>query len=218
MSRVSFVCTWLTSFNSSYSFVQPCLSQEGQNVIYFDVFEHISWTIHFEKLLSDDSESSAFNKNVFNRASCLKGQTLWFWFLFQNERVSKLCMTNAQSGYNDLFSSWFSKSWSPFSQGGLNLEEFIIDVNVSSLLPFCVKEFTDCRFQIGICNGDNFRALSFPLTPMWLGIQHKIIFLWLDIESSLLSSLTINGFSSFLFFSDVNTESESENMIYLLCP
>ena len=27
---------------------------------------------------------------------------------------------------------------------------------------------------------------SFALSPMWLGIQHKIIFLWLDIESSLL--------------------------------
>ena len=25
-------------------------------------------------------------------------------------------------------------------------------------------------------------ARSFPLTPMWPGIQHKIIFLWLDIE------------------------------------
>ena len=59
-------------------------------------------------------------------------------------------------------------------------------------------------------------VLSFPFTPMWLGIQHKIIFLWLDIESSLLSSLTINGFSRFLFFSDVKTESESENMINLL--
>ena len=60
-------------------------------------------------------------------------------------------------------------------------------------------------------------ALSFPLTPMWLGIQHMIISLWLDIESSLLSILTINGFSSFLFLSDVNTESESENIINLLC-
>ena len=60
-------------------------------------------------------------------------------------------------------------------------------------------------------------ALSFLLTPMWLGIQHKIIFLRQDIESSLLSSLTINDFSGFLFFSDVNTESESENMINLLC-
>ena len=58
-------------------------------------------------------------------------------------------------------------------------------------------------------------ALSFPLTPMWLKTQHKII----DIESSLMSSLTINGFSwvFFLFLSDVNTESESENMINLLC-
>ena len=34
-----FFFTWLSSFNSSYFFVQPCLSQEGQNVIYFDVFE-----------------------------------------------------------------------------------------------------------------------------------------------------------------------------------
>ena len=57
-------------------------------------------------------------------------------------------MTNAQSGYNDLFSFRRSKSRSPFSQGGLNLEEFIIDVHVPSLLPFFVKEFTDYRFQI----------------------------------------------------------------------
>ena len=33
-----------------------------------------------------------------------------------------------------------------------------MDVNAPSLLPFCVKELTDCRFQIGICNGENFRA------------------------------------------------------------
>ena len=59
-------------------------------------------------------------------------------------------------------------------------------------------------------------AFSLPLTPMWLGIQHMIISLWLDIESSLFSSLINNGFSSILFFNDVNTESESENMIYLL--
>ena len=67
-------------------------------------------------------------------------------------------MTNAQSGYNDLFSSRCSKSWSPFSQGGLNFEEFIMDVFVPSLLPFYVKEFTDYRFQIGIWNGDSFRV------------------------------------------------------------
>ena len=45
-------------------------------------------------------------------------------------------MTNVQSGYKDLFSSRCTKSWSPFSQGGLNLEEFIIDVHVASLWPF----------------------------------------------------------------------------------
>ena len=99
-------------------FVLPCFSQEGQNVIDFDVFEQFSQTSHFEKSLSDDSESSAFYKNVFNRASCLTRQTLWLWFLFLYESVSKPCMTNAQSGYNDLFSSRCSKSWSPFSQGG----------------------------------------------------------------------------------------------------
>ena len=49
--------------------VQLCLSQEGQNVIYFDVLEQIGKVIYFEKSLSDNSESSAFYKNVFNRAS-----------------------------------------------------------------------------------------------------------------------------------------------------
>ena len=42
-------------------------------------------------------------------------------------------------------------------------------------------------------------TLSFPLTPMWLGIEHIIIFLWLDIESSLLNCLIIRGFSSFYY-------------------
>ena len=38
----------------------------------------------------------------------------------------------------------FLKAGSPFFQVGLNLEEFIMEVNISSLMPFCVKEFTDC--------------------------------------------------------------------------
>ena len=59
-------------------------------------------------------------------------------------------------------------------------------------------------------------GLSLPLTPIWLGIQHMIITLWLDIESSLFSSLIINGVSSILFFNVINTESESEIMVYLL--
>ena len=60
-------------------------------------------------------------------------------------------------------------------------------------------------------------TLSFPITLIWLGIQHKMSSHKKIIESSLLSSLTINGFSSFLFFMDVKTESESENIINLLC-
>ena len=57
-------------------------------------------------------------------------------------------------------------------------------------------------------------ALSFPLTPMWLGIQHIISFLF-DIESNLLNSLMIRGFWNFLFLNDSKTESESENINFL---
>ena len=39
ISRISFVCTRLTSFKLSFFYI--CLSQEGQNVIYFDVLEQI---------------------------------------------------------------------------------------------------------------------------------------------------------------------------------
>ena len=89
-------------------------------------------------------------QNVFNRACYLTGQTLWLWFLFQDENVSKSCMTNAQSEYNDFFSSWFSKSWSPFSQGGLDLEEFIMDDHVQSDGVFrviTIKSLTSLLFS-----------------------------------------------------------------------
>ena len=146
------------------------------------------------------------SENVFNGARRLTRQTLWLLFLFQYEKVSKLCMTNSQSGYFDLFSSWFSKSWSPFFQSGLGLEEFIVDVIIPALLPFCVKEFIDFGFQVSIWNpeyvGSRFQAdlaaesaLSFPLTPMHLEIQHIIISLLFDIESSQLNSFIIRGFS-----------------------
>ena len=61
-------------------------------------------------------------------------------------------MTNAQSGYNDLFSSLFSQSRSPFSQSGLDLDKFIVYVIIPAFLPFCVKEFIDLRFQVSIWN------------------------------------------------------------------
>ena len=89
----------------------------------FDVVELISQTIHLEKLLSDDSESSAFYENVFNGARRLTCQTLWLLFLFQYVRINKFCMINTQSGYNDLFSSCFSLSQSPFSQSGVDGRE-----------------------------------------------------------------------------------------------
>ena len=60
-------------------------------------------------------------------------------------------------------------------------------------------------------------ALSFPLTPMWLGVQHIIISFLFDIESNLFNSLMIRGFWNFLFLNDSKTESESENIINFLC-
>ena len=49
-------------------------------------------------------------------------------------------------------------------------------------------------------------ALSFPLTPMWLGIQHIIISFLFDIKFNLLNSLMIGGFSNLLFLNDRKTE------------
>ena len=74
--------------------------REHLHRVYFNYLVHLPWFFF---------PVSAFYKNVFNSASCLAGQTPRLWFLFQNERVSKPCMTNSQSGYNNLFSSWFSR-------------------------------------------------------------------------------------------------------------
>ena len=56
-------------------------------------------------------------------------------------------------------------------------------------------------------------ALSIPLIPMWLGVQHIIISFLFDIESNLLNSLMIRGFWNFLFLNDSKIECESENII-----
>ena len=42
-------------------------------------------------------------------------------------------------------------------------------------------------------------ALSFPLTPMWLGAQNIIISFLFDLESNLLNGLRIRGFWDFSF-------------------
>ena len=90
----------------------------------------------------------------------------------------------------------------------------------SSLLIFVF------RSVYGILNssGVRFKAdlaakfdLSSPLTPMWLGIQHIIIYLQCDNDSSLCNSLIINGFSSFLLLSDCKNEIEAENLTNFLC-
>ena len=83
-----------------------------------------------------------------------------------------------------------------------------MDVIIPAWLPFCVKELLILGFRslYGILNLSGVRLkadsaaespLSFPLTPMWLGIQHIIISLLFDIESCLLNSLIIREFSNF---------------------
>ena len=50
-----------------------------------------------------------------------------------------------------------------FSQCGLDLEEFILDVIIPLLLPFCLTEFIDFGFQVGMWNlefvGSNLRLI-----------------------------------------------------------
>ena len=72
LKHVSIVFKWF----SSYSLVQACLSQERQNVIHVYVLKQVAQTIYIEKLLSDKSESSTFNENVFDGAGHLTCQTL----------------------------------------------------------------------------------------------------------------------------------------------
>ena len=54
-------------------------------------------------------------------------------------------------------------------------------------------------------------SLLFRFLSLRCGLESNSKLFFYDIESSLLSNLTINGFSSFFFSSDVNTESKSEN-------
>ena len=155
---------------------------------------------------------------MFNGARHLTCQSLWLLFLLQYERVSKPRMTNVQLGYYNLFSSWFSQSSSPFSLSGLDLDEFIVGVIISVLLPFCEKEFIDFGFQVSIWNpefvsGSDLRPIwlqsllfSFLLTPMWFGIRHIISSSLFDIESSLLNSLIISKvLKLFLLLNDSKT-------------
>ena len=59
-------------------------------------------------------------------------------------------------------------------------------------------------------------AWSFPLIPMWLGIQHSSISLVFDRISSLFNICMVRSLSRFWFFRDVKTDKESEKMINLV--
>ena len=70
------------------------------------------------------------------------------------------------------------------------------------LLPLCLKDLLIVGFRsvYGILDLSGVRsktdlaaesALSFPLTPRWLGVQHIIISFLFDIESNLLNSLRL---------------------------
>ena len=123
---------------------------------------------------------STFYENVFNGARRLTCQTLWLWFLFHYEKVSMLYETNVQSGYNDLFSSWFYQSSFPFSQSELDLKEFIVGVIIPALLPFCVNEFIDFGFQVSIWNPEFVRGSD--LRPIWLP---SLLFHFLSLQYGL---------------------------------
>ena len=92
--------------------VLPCLSlslsQEGQNVFHFNVFEQIAQSIQLKKSLSDESEISTFSENMFNGAKRSACQTLWWLFLFHYDQCAIGILSLV------LF-FLFSESWSPFS-------------------------------------------------------------------------------------------------------
>ena len=53
-------------------------------------------------------------------------------------------------------------------------------------------------------------AWSFPLIPMWLGIQHSSLSLVFDKISSLFNSCMVRGLSRFQFFRDVKIKSQKK--------
>ena len=90
-------------------------------------------------------------------------------------------------------------------KAGLTWKSLLLMLSFQHCYHFVTKNLFICDFKSvygmlvlsGLRSKADFAAesaLSLPLTPMWFGIQHIIISLWLDIESSLFSSLIINVF------------------------
>ena len=160
------------------------------------------------KLLSDESKIFTFYENVFNGPRSLTYQILWWLFLFQYERVSKPCMTNAQSGFMTCSLFNFLKSalhspkvgWIWKSLLWMLLSHHCCHFVWGSLLISGFRSVSGILNLLGVRSKADLAAksaLSFPLTPKWLRIKHIIISLRFDIESSLPKSLIMKGFSSF---------------------
>ena len=101
---------------------------------------------YFEKAFFDESESFSFYEKMFNSAGCLTCYILRLLFLIEYKGVCKSCVTNRLSEYSDLFFFGFSKSRSSFSQSEFDQEEFIVDIVISALLLFCMKESLNFSF------------------------------------------------------------------------
>ena len=145
------------------------------------------------------------------------------WFLFQNERVSLVWPIRNR----DITTC----SLLDFLDAGLHSPKvgWILKSLLWKLLLHCCCHFVwrnllivGFRFLYGIQDLSGVRSkadlaaestLLFPLTPMWLWVQHIIISFLFDIESNLLNSLMIRGLWNFLFLNDSKTESVSENII-----
>ena len=192
MSRISYVCTWVTSCNSSYFFVKPCFSQEGQNVIYFDVFEQISLTIHFENCILITA------KALHSIRICLTVQDVWQvkhcdccpcfnmkvwvnleWPMRNRDIMTCSLLDFLKAGLHSPKLGWIWKSllWMFMSHRCCHFVwKNLLIVGFKSVYGMEITSGLRPKADLAAES-----ALSFPLTPMWLGIQHKIIFLWLGM-------------------------------------
>ena len=149
--------------------------------------------------------------------------THWLLFSFKWIRVCYPCMTYLESGQcNFLFLFVFLNLCFHSPSVGL-----VFNYSLFSLLFQCCCLCCSMylfifilKFVCGILNFFSvvkFRvdltALSawpFPLMSVWLGTQHICLSLSFDKFFNSQIILIINGWSNFLFFSDSNTDSESE--------
>ena len=161
-----FVLSWLVDWMAKFSRIVKSVIFLGITLYLSRKKEHhpcgcsqTYLSYHVLKCRSLVIARAPHSTNMFNSVKCLACQTLWQLLLLKYQRMSGICVANLQSRYNDLFLSWFSEGWFLFSQNGLYLEEFVVNIVIPALLPFCKKEF-DLGFQVSIQNGDIVGAQS----------------------------------------------------------